>query len=168
MSSLIWTPPVWASDASFWYEKRMQSYIRPVCRVMALRGPDEFREGSPHLPRTRSPCASQVCFLTVRPFHHHEIVTRSIVGCSSSWFGHRWDRRNRPQSASNVRPCANSAQIVRAILFANATTTTLLGRRFSNSIEPRSSVRSRATLTAATPSGRHGSAACADRYHRVC
>lgn len=57
----------------------MQSYIRPVphrTRVALMN----IREGSPHLRQgleVRAP--SQVCFPTVRPFYHHEIVTHSTL-----------------------------------------------------------------------------------------
>jgi hypothetical protein len=75
--ALIWTPPGCASHDSFGREDGC-SLIFGLAAASDAAGLDEFREGSPHLGQgleVRAP--SQVCFPTVRPFHHHEIVTRS-------------------------------------------------------------------------------------------
>lgn len=104
----------------------MRTYIRTRSQDVPA-GPDGFRRKVPNLNsglEVRE--MSQACPCAVQPVLPSFSITCATVDGIK---GLKLDYCDG--AASYVRPCASSAQIVRAILFASATATTFVGRRDS-------------------------------------
>lgn len=104
----------------------MRTYIRTRSQDVPA-GPDGFRRKVPNLNsglEVRE--MSQACPCAVQPvLPSFNITCATVDGIKELKLDYC------DGAASYVRPCASSAQIVRAILFASATATTFVGRRDS-------------------------------------